>query len=116
MPNLQEVFNNIQKSKKEQREIKSSYRNALTNLHEYQELTEKLKTMRERRKQIENTVKEEFGSEFNRFETLQLDIDTNNQMLSDLALTKLIKGENIDIIDEKDNKYEPQFNVKFKKV
>lgn len=116
MSRLQDVFNRIQQTKKEQREIKSMYRDALTNSQRYQTVVEELKTLKEKKKKIEDSIKDEFRSEFNKLDTLKLDIENDNLLMSDLAINKLMKGETVEITDEKDNKYEPAFSVRFKKA
>ena len=37
-------------------------------------------------------------------------------MMSDIALNKIMKGETVEITDQYDNKYEPLFSVKFRKI
>jgi predicted nuclease with TOPRIM domain len=116
MERIQEVFNKIEEIKKEQREIKKSYRDALSNSQEYQGVIEKLNTLKERKKQIEEDVKDDFGGEFTRLEDLKIDLEAEKEMLSDIALNKLVKGEKLEIKDKYDNQYEPIFSVKFKKL
>jgi hypothetical protein len=38
------------------------------------------------------------------------------ELLADLALNQLVSGETVEIVDENDQKYEPIFSVRFKKV
>lgn len=116
MSRLQDVFNRIQKTKKEQKEIKAMYRDALTNNHRYQELLEEIKTLKEKKKKMEESIQDDFRSEFNKLETLKTDVENDILLMSDLAINKLIKGEPVEITDEKDNKYEPTFSVRFKKA
>ena len=114
--NLQEIFARVEKAKSRQKEIKTIYRDALASTPEYEELNDKLKTLRERKKQIENTVKEQFGKEVTELEDLKVDIDSDMEMMSDLALTQLVKGEPIAIKDAHDTEYEPVFAVRFRKM
>ncbi len=115
MSKLQEVFARIQETKAEQRKIKSLYREALNNSQEYYEINEKLKELKNRKKQIEDNIKIEFEAEFSKLEKLKTELETDKEMLSNLALNQLIKGEKIELIDKDDNQYEPIFSVKFKK-
>ncbi len=114
--NLQEIFARVEKAKSRQKEIKTIYRDALTSTPEYEELNDKLKTLRERKKQIEQTTKENFGSELTELEDLKVDIESDMEMMSDIALSQLVKGENIQIKDQYENEYEPVFAVKFRKM
>ena len=72
--------------------------------------------MREKKKQIEQTTKEQFSGEFIKLEDLKIDIESDQEMLNDIALNKVMKGESIEIRDEYDNEYEPLFSVKFRKM
>ncbi len=113
---LQEVFNKIQETRKEQKGIKAVYRDALSNSQELKEVLEKIKVLKEQKKKIEDTIKNEFNSEFQKLDGMKLDIESNNMLLSDLALNEVVKGEMIEITDQYSNKYEPIFTVKFKKL
>jgi len=116
MSKIQEIFNKIQVSKKKQSDIRKMYKDALSTSQEYGQVIEKIKQLRDKKKQIELSIQSDFSSEFDKMERLKIDIETDNLMMSDLALNKITKGEMIDISDEYDNKYEPVFNVKFKKL
>ncbi len=116
MQDIQEIFNRIQVAKKKQKDIKSAYKDALATSLEYQELTEKMRTMRENKKRIEQATREQFSGEFIKLDDLKIDIESDQEILNDVALNKIMKGESIAIKDEYDNEYEPLFSVKFKKV
>jgi predicted transposase YdaD len=116
MVNPQEIFNRIQKTKKEQKEIKAMYKDALENSKAYQEAVEELRDARDKKKKIEDGIKDEFRSEFDKLDTLKMDLENDNMLLSDAALVKLTKGEPIELMDEKEQKYEPVFTVRFKKA
>ncbi|MFA5128410.1 MAG: hypothetical protein WC445_00400 [Patescibacteria group bacterium] len=116
MANLQEVWLRMQKTKKKQKEIRSAYKDALANSADYGKIVEDLKTLREKKKKIEMDVRGDFSSEFNELETLKADTETDAEMLSDLALNTFVKGETVQVTDEYENKYEPVFVVKFKRV
>lgn len=116
MENIQTVFNRIRESKKEQKSIKTMYREALENSEEYQKTVEDLNILKEKKIQIESAIKSDFSSEFTKLENIKVDIITDLELLSDIALNHLVKGETISVQDEKKNSYEPVFSVKFKKI
>jgi len=116
MANIQEVFNRIQKTKKEQKELKTMYRDALNNSGAYQRSLEELKKLKEEKKKYEDGIKQEFSSEFDKLEILKNELMNDNQLLSDIAMSQVAKGEKIEISDEYETKYEPIFSVRFKKV
>jgi len=116
MQDIQEIFNRMQEIKKQQKDIRSTYKDALDATPEYKEINDKIKTLRERKKQIENSTKESFSGEFTKLDDFKIDLESDNVMLSDIALTKLMKGETVAVVDEYNNAYEPLFTVKFKKT
>ncbi len=115
MEDIQAIFNRIQETKKKQKDLKVIFKDALASNGEYQELQDKMKTMRENRKRIETSVKESFADEMKKLDDLKIDIESDVEMLNDMALTKMMKGETVELSDEYKNNYEPIFTVKFKK-
>lgn len=116
MADLQEVFDRIQETKKEQRDLRSSYRDALANSQSYQDTIEELRVLREKKKKIESGIKDDFRGEFDRLDRIKLDLEADKEVMSDLAFNQLIKGETIALIDQYENKYEPVFSVRFQKI
>lgn len=116
MQNIQEIFDRMQAVKKQQKDIKTSYRDALKQNGEYQEIEEKMRALRARRKQIEGAIKSDFSSEFTKLDDFKIDLASDNELLSDAALTTMMKGETVEVKDEYDNTYQPTFAVRFKKV
>jgi|SRR3989344_682749 len=116
MENIQTVFSRIRESKKKQKDIKAMYRDALANSQEYQETIEQMKQLKEKKKQIESGIQSDFSGEFSKLENIKVDIATDYELLSDIAINKLVKGETVSVQDERKNAYEPVFSVKFKKI
>lgn len=116
MQNIQEVFLRIQENKKKLKDLKSSYKEALESAVGYKDVVDQLKVLREKKKQIETMVKQDFSAEFTQMEDLQIDIQSDQEMLSDIALSQVMKGETVSVKDEYENDYEPIFAVKFKKT
>jgi len=116
MANLEEVWTRIRETQKKQKDIRNSYKDALATSPTYQETLDKFNTLKEKKKSIEAQIKNSFGSEFDKLESMKLDIQTDKELLSDIALTQLMKGQTVELKDEHDNEYEPHFSVKFTKV
>ena len=116
MQDLQEIFLRLQAAKKRQRDIRQMYKDALANTPGFTQLVDDLKAMREKKKQVEQAIREQFSSEMTELEDLKLDIESDNQLISDVALTQYVKGETVEVADEYENQYEPIFSVKFKKI
>lgn len=116
MQKIEDIFKRIQETKRKQKEIREIYKDALSNSHEHQLLVEQIKKLRETKKGIENAIKSDFSGEFDKLDSLKIDIESDGVLLSDVALNSIIKGESIEIKDENNNEYEPIVSVKFRKV
>ncbi|MFA5128215.1 MAG: hypothetical protein WC457_04435 [Patescibacteria group bacterium] len=116
MVDIQEVYNRMQETKKKQKDIREALRDAMSTSAEYQEILEKIKALRVKKQQTEAAIRADFSGEMEKMEEYALDLKSDNMLLSDAAMTKLMKGETVELTDEYDNKYEPIFSVKFKKV
>jgi hypothetical protein len=116
MQNIQDVWVRIQETKKQQKNIRQIYKDTLESSAEHKELGEKIKTLAARKKQIESEAKAELGSEYEKLNALKKEIQLDSELLSDIAVSNLMKGETVKITDGENNEYEPVFNVRFKKV
>ena len=114
--NLQEIFNKIQETKKDQKSIKSIYREALEKSQPYHDVLEKLAALKEEKKKIESTIKDEYKSELARLDAIKTDLESDKILMSDLAVNEIVKGNVIEITDQYSNKYEPIISVRFKKI
>ena len=113
MNDLQGLFDRVQSKKREMKELRQTYKDTLTNTPGYKQAVDDMTMMREKKKHIEQTVKQQFVDDM---ETLNTDIASDMILLSDLALTKIMKGETIEIKDKNETTYEPIFSVKFRKM
>ncbi len=76
---------------------------------------EKIEKLRERKKQLEAQAWIDVGTK-DTYETTKLDIQSDREMLNDLALSQLMSGETVTVVDEDNRAYEPRFTVSFKKA
>ncbi len=113
---LQEIYSRIQETKKKIKDVRSAYKDALSTTGSYTEIKEKITALQMKKKQIEAGVKEGFASELDKLDEFALDLKSDTMLLTDAAMSKLMKGETVELIDEYNNKYEPECSVKFKKV
>ncbi len=116
MKSVQEVFSHLLEIKRQQKEYMTAYKDALENTDNYREITEQLKTLREKKKQLEAAVKNQLGKSYEKLEELKADLQSEKEMLSDVAITTLMGGETVQVKDEYENIYEPVWSVKFKKT
>lgn len=114
MPNLEEVYKRLEKNKKRKREIAKMISDELSHSSRYQEIKEELKTLREEKKAIEQTI-QAGNPDFKEIEELKAEIQTDTEVLSDLALNMYMKDQTVEIKDEYDQSWYPNFKVTFKK-
>ena len=116
MQDIQVLFRRTQEIAGEMRAIRKEYKDTLAHDTEHQRLTEEMKTMRDQKKLIETHAQESMGSRYQKFEELRDELSDTKQMISDIAMTTLMKGQPVEVSDEYDTLYEPQFSVSFKKT
>lgn len=112
---VQLIFDKVTDLKTQAKEIKAIIKYALLGTQEYVDLTEKTKQLRERKKQIEQSVKSDLSTQVSKLEDLKIDIESEETMLSDAVVSKIMKGETVEVKDAFGNEYEVEFKVKFKK-
>lgn len=115
MPNLEEVYNRMQDKKRETREIARSFKDELAQHARYPQLMEEYDKLRAEKKAIENEVRNGSSADAAKLETLKLDIKSDKEMLSDIALNMYAEGKTVEIIDRHNARWTPQFTVNFKK-
>ena len=111
MEKIQTVFDRMQKRRKELKEIRKMYKDGLDNDSRYNNIVAEVKTLRDKKKTIELEVQEHLGEAYMKMEELRDDIATDQQMLSDIAMNILMDGKTVEVTDEYNNKYEPEFKV-----
>ena len=116
MKEIQEIFNELKEAKREQSEIRAEYKDALGQNQEYQELTEQLEELKLRKKELETIAQSQMGSRWDQLDDLKMTISDLRQIQSDIAMTTLMEGKPIEVVDEYNNLYEPNFSVSFKKT
>lgn len=115
MQNIQEVFNKIREMKKEQKNLRDMYKDALVQADKYDEITEEIKVLREKKKEIEARIQGQLGRSWEKLEDLKIEVDAQKEMMNDIAISTLMKGETVAVKDEFENAYEPIWKVNFKK-
>ena len=115
MPELQEVFNRITEHKKERKKVSDIYKQALANSKAFQDAKDEWERVKAKKIQIEASIRAECAGEIEQMEKLKEHLDADTELLNDLALTSLMKGQTVEVKDEHDTTYEPVFSVRFKK-
>jgi len=115
MQDIQTVFNEIREMKKEMKGIREMYKDALAQADDYPEIVEKAKELRDKKKQIETRVQNQMGKSYEKYEDLKSEVAANEELLNDIAMSTLMSGKTVEVVDEFSNKYEPSYVVRFKK-
>jgi len=113
---MQRVFEEIREAKGEMKKIRAEYRDALAQADKYEEVNEEIKKMREEKKTIEARVQHEMEKTYERLDELKIEVAGKEELLNDIAMSTLMKGETVEVRDEFDNQYEPVYAVRFKKT
>jgi len=116
MKDIQGVFDRIREIRKEQKELKEMYKDALVQADKYEEIVEQIKELREQKKQVEARIQAEMGKAYEKLEDLKHEMESEKEMMNDIAISTLMKGETVAVTDEYQNSYEPLYSVKFKKA
>lgn len=116
MPDLKEVLQRIRETKSEKKKLNEVFRDVLAQSKPYQEVLDEMKALKAKKLQLETAIRSDFTQELEKAERLTLGIQTDMQLLTDMALTMMMKGETVEVVDENDVKYEPVFKVTFKKA
>lgn len=114
MKDLTEVYNRLKLKKAQRKDLKTSFQDELKNNAKYQEILEKLNELKLEKKSIENEI---LSREIDRakLEELSVDIKTDTEMLTDIALNMFLAQEPVEIVDEVNVKWMPVFTVRFRK-
>lgn len=116
MSDLKEILLRIRQTEQEKKKLREVFRDILAQSKSYQELLDQWKALKVKKIQLETALYSDCAKEREQVEKFTLSIKDDAQLLSDLALTKMMKGETIEITDDNDVKYEPVFKVSFKKA
>lgn len=113
MKDIKQVFEQIQQHKKEHRDLNLAVKDSLRNTPEYHDLTDQIDRLKVKRAKIEQSAMDDV---IHKIDLLKANIKDGVQLMSDIALSTLMKGEEVKLVDDKDNEYEPIFSVRFKKT
>ena len=115
MPSLEEVYSRLRVKTREKSDLQKAFKDELANNPRYQQVAEQLKTLKEERKSIENQAWASAAADAQKLDLLALDIKSDREMLSDIALNMYTKGQTVEIVDDQHVRWLPKFSVSFKK-
>lgn len=116
MTKIEEIYQGLKQKKKQKAEIQKMFRDELNQNERYVEINEQIARLREEKKAIENETRAADPSSADQLEALKIDIASDQEMLADVSLNMYVKEETVEIIDEYDQAWYPEFRVNFKKL
>ncbi len=116
MTDLNEIHARMRAAREEKKKVSEIFRDVFQQSKPYQDVLEKLKELKAKKAQLENEIRAGMKHEMEQLDRLKIDLQSDAILLSDAAMSKLMKGETVEIKDENDVKYEPVFKVTFKKA
>jgi len=115
MQNAQEVFNRIEKTKKEIKSIKKFLTEEYEQIPEYTKLSLEKIDLNNKIKQIKLNVDNKFYDEVTKLGDLKIDLKSDKELLADIILSKMFKGEEVELQNQYKQGVLPIFKVIFKK-
>ena len=80
----------------------------------HKEIGEELAKLRGEKKAIEEETRA--GSpDYAELETIKVDLKSDQELLADIALAMYAKGETVELVDDEENHWVPEWKVIFKK-
>ena len=110
------IFDRTIKTKQEMKELNLMIKDALANSKQYQDILEDIAELKSKQNKIKEGIMDDFNSELNKLDTLKLDVENDKMLLSDATLSKILKGEKVEVEDDRGNKYQPIFKVTYKRI
>lgn len=115
MQDPQQVFLALEEKKKRLKDLKKQFADECKAVPGWDEATEEKSMINARIKQLRMVAKDNNTDLAVQMDDLKIDIDSDKELLNDILMTKMMKGESIEIVDKYENAYEPQLAFSFKK-
>lgn len=111
---LKEALLNLAKTKQERKELKKIIADVFEQSQPYRETMDQFLQVKAKKGQLEAEMMAGMPTEQEKLEKLDQEIKSASELVSDMALSLYMKGENVEI--ETDGaKYEPKIKVSFKR-
>ncbi len=116
MQNIQEIYNRLEEHKGKAKKIKLMLKEAYDQDEGYCAANEAVKKANIKRKEIKTKINELFPKEVQELEDLNIDIASDKELLNDMILTAVMRGDKVEVTDKFEQQCFPIFQVKFSKV
>ena len=113
---LQLIYDEFAERKLEKRSLEENYKTALGNVKKYIEITEQMAGLRHKKKMIEYEIQDQLGASWKELEQIKAELNMDKERMTDVALMDVVEGRRVLVKDKYENKYEPIWSVRFKKI
>jgi hypothetical protein len=113
---IKEIYQRIQENKSKLKELKTSAKDVLSNDFSYSKMKAELDEKRKEVKILEKQLITSNMVNYDQMENYKIDIKTDEELLKDIALSLLMKNEQVELVDKYENKYIPELRVAFKRI
>ncbi|MBT4856933.1 hypothetical protein HON52_01970 [Candidatus Uhrbacteria bacterium] len=114
-PQLEKIYHQLQASKARRKELTKMCKDELSHHDRHREIVEEMKELRMEKKSIEQDLRMNALGVEAELDELKTEILSDSELLADIALNMYTSGENVEIVDEYENRYVPLFKVSFKR-
>jgi predicted P-loop ATPase/GTPase len=112
---LEKIYHQLQASKARRSEITKMCKDEMSHNDRHREIVEEMKELRMEKKAIEQDLRMNALGVEAELDELKTEILSDTELLADIALNMYTSGQNVEIVDEYDNRYVPLFKVSFKR-
>lgn len=113
MNDPQKVFQRLLELKGELKKLKAFMKERYNENSQYVEFTEKINELKKQRKEIQKQIDDMNPSEVTKIQDMKIDIASEQELLNDIILAKITKGETVELQDNFEQQVLPIFSVKF---
>ena len=113
---LQLVYTKADEQKNQLAILKHSIKDQLESLAEFKEIADKLEVLNQKKKHLIASVLEDNKKDVEKIESLTLDLKSQKQLISDVALKDYLDGKKVEVVKADGAILEPVFSVKFVKT
>ena len=113
---LQLVFNEADEKRNNLAILKRGIKDQLESLTNFSEITDQLQKWQQKKKELIESVMNDNKADIEKIESLELELKSQKQMISDIALRDYLNGDKIEIVKPDGAIMEPVFTVKFRKT
>lgn len=115
MPSLPDIHARLKEKKRERKELLKAFKDELAHNPRHAQIVEQMKILKEEKKSIENQAWSQSSADAQKVDLLALDIKSDKELLADVALNMMVAGEKVEVIDDLNQRWTPEFSVNMKK-